>query len=110
MFRGLWVRVRVLGSGFGIRVSAMEDRAIDCYCCTLDESSKYAAESITADRLSPNLPLDGWQSSHDKPEQLRNSHSAAERQPQTSVNETCVPIHQRAQASAAFTESGNADL
>ena len=99
-----------MGSGFGIRVSAMEDRAIDCYCCTLDESSKYAAESITADRLSPNLPLDGWQSSHDKPEQLRNSHSAAERQPQTSVNETCVPIHQRAQASAAFTESGNADL
>ncbi|CAE7516164.1 unnamed protein product [Symbiodinium sp. CCMP2456] len=77
----------------------MGDMAINCHCCTLDESSKYAAESITADRLSPSLPLDGWQCSHDKPEQLRNADSAAERQPQTSVNEPSVPIHQRLQVS-----------
>eukprot|EP00439_Symbiodinium_sp_Y106_P033749 s1285_g4.t1 len=69
----------------------MEDAAINCYCCKLEEDSKYAAESITADRLNPSLPLDAWQCSQEKSEPLRDADSAAEPQTRISGNFQSAP-------------------
>ena len=82
--KGVW------GLGFE-DFAAMEDAAINCYCCKLEEDSKYAAESITADRLNPSLPLDAWQCSQEKSEPLRDADSAAEPQTRISGNFQSAP-------------------